>query len=77
MIQRILARARGFHGRVASREQVQIPLGFPQNEQWLDLFLRCGPPGYAITGADGAELSDRWDEALFLKDRVREIWKRG
>jgi len=81
MIQRILARTWGFHGRVASREQVQIPLGFPQNEQWLDLFLRrwgdgftawrdqaaaeeelvfvteLGPPGYAITGADGAELS--------------------
>jgi hypothetical protein len=98
MIQRILARSRGFHGRVASREQVQIPLGFSQHRQWLDLFVRwweegfrmwragarpddelvfvteLGPPWYAITGADGQELSDRWQEALFLKDHVRDIW---
>jgi hypothetical protein len=98
MIQRILARSEGFHGRVASREQVQIPLGFPQHRQWLDLFLRwwedgfrmwrdragpddelvfvneLGPPWYAITGADGHELSDRWEEALLLKDHVRNIW---
>jgi len=46
MIQRILARTWGFHGRVASREQVQIPLGFPQNEQWLDLFLRWWGDGF-------------------------------
>jgi hypothetical protein len=100
MIQRILARSRGFHGRIASREQVQIPIGFPQHRQWLDLFLRwwedgfrlwhdaadpddelifvteLGPPWYAITGADGRELSDRWEEALILKDHVREIWAR-
>ena len=35
-----------------------------------------GPPWYAITGADGRELSDRWEEAVFLKDQVREIWAR-
>jgi hypothetical protein len=29
---------------------------------------------YAITGADGRELSDRWEEALILKDHMREIW---
>ena len=46
MIQRILARSRGFHGRVASREQVQIPLGFPQHRQWLDLFLRWWEEGF-------------------------------
>ena len=99
MIQRILARSYGFHGRVASREQVQIQIGFPQHKQWLDLFLRwwedgfrmraeegeldelifvpeLGPSGYAITGADGDELSDRWEEAIQLKDNVREIWSR-
>ena len=99
MIQRILARSYGFHGRVASREQVQIQIGFPQHKQWLDLFLRwwedgfrmraeegeldelifvpeLGPSGYAITGADGEELSDRWEEAIQLKDSVREIWSR-
>ncbi len=100
MMQRILARTHGFHGRVASREQIQIAIDFPQNRQYVDLFLRwwedgfrmwragadpddelifvteLGPPPYAITGADGQELSDRWDEALQLKDRVREIWAR-
>ena len=35
-----------------------------------------GPPTYAIQGADGQELSDRWEEALMIKDRVREIWSR-
>ena len=29
---------------------------------------------YAMTGADGYELSDRWQEALMIKQRVRQIW---
>jgi len=33
-----------------------------------------GPPDYAITGADGRELSDRWHEALTLARWAREIW---
>ena len=27
-----------------------------------------------MTGPDGYELSDRWQEALLLKERVRAIW---
>jgi hypothetical protein len=101
LIRRILARSGGFHGRVASREQVQIPISFDYHKQWLDLFLgwweegfrlwreqasaddqlvfvtELGPPmWYAITGADGDELSDRWQEALTLKQHAREIWER-
>lgn len=33
-----------------------------------------GSPDYAITDADGKELSDRWTEALLLQRWAREIW---
>lgn len=35
-----------------------------------------GPREYAMTGADGYELSDRWDEAQLLMRMVRELWRR-
>jgi len=34
-----------------------------------------GPPPYAITGADGLELSDRWAEALAIRERVAGLWE--
>jgi sugar phosphate isomerase/epimerase len=98
LIKRILDHSSAFHGRVASREQVQISIAFPQNVQWVELFLgwwdegfrrwrrraqpsetliftvELGPPWYAITGADGEELCDRWEEAVALKDIVSERW---
>lgn len=101
LITRILERAWAFHGRVASREQVQIQIGFPHQRMWVDLFAawweqgfrlwkerapsdatlvftpELGPPQwYAMTGADGRELSDRWEEALQLQTMAREIWQR-
>ena len=100
LIHRILDRSDAFHGRVASREQVQVSLGFPQNRKWLELFLgwweegfrrwrasaeadatciftvELGPPDYAITGPDGRELSDRFADALQLRDLVRGVWDR-
>src|SRR5581483_297819 len=39
LIERVLDRAAALHGRVASREQVQISIDFPQNAGWLELFL--------------------------------------
>ena len=33
-----------------------------------------GPPDYAITDAHGRELSDRWAEALALRDHAQAIW---
>lgn len=96
----ILERCGLFHGRVASREQVQVSISFPHNKLWLDLYtgwwekgfkhfkataakdatltfvVELGPPHYAILGADGNELSDRWAEACQLKDHVRELWER-
>ncbi len=100
-IARLLARSGSFQGRIASRQQIQVPFGFPQYAKWLDLFLgwwdagfrhwrrhgscgsttgvlnflcELGPHEYAMTGPDGCELSDRWAEALILKDHARRLW---
>lgn len=100
-IQAIMRRSRAYHGRVATREQVQIQLSFPHHRQWVDLFAgwwewgfrdwraraapddtlvfttELGPPQwYAITGPDGEELSDRWEEALILRRLALDIWRR-
>jgi hypothetical protein len=99
-IQRILDNSWAFHGRVASREQVQIEIAFPQHDIWLQQFLswweygfrswrgrasdsaslvftcELGPKPYAITGRDGEDTTDRWSEALMLKDRIRQVWNR-
>ena len=98
LIDRILKRSATFQGRIGSREQVQVPLGFPQHSYWEELFsdwwergfrywksrndqnatlnfaCELGPPPYAITGKDGYELSDRWQEGLIIKDRVEKLW---
>jgi hypothetical protein len=100
LIHRILDNSWGIHGRVASREQIQVQLNFPQHRDWVDLFMgwweygirswkkragpdatltflcELGPSPYAITGADGYELSDRWQEALQMKDMIRTLWRR-
>ncbi|MGL4966759.1 MAG: sugar phosphate isomerase/epimerase family protein [Inquilinus sp.] len=100
LIHRILDHAWAFHGRVASREQIQLQISFAHHRDWLDLFMgwweygfqswrrrappdatltflcELGPKEYAMTGPDGAELSDRWQEALLLKDMIRSLWRR-
>ena len=35
LIRRILESSAGLQGRVASREQIQVPLAFPQHENWV------------------------------------------
>ena len=42
----------------------------------LTFLCELGPAPYAITGADGRELSDRWQDALVMKDMVRGLWDR-
>lgn len=99
LIQRILARSDSFQGRVATREQIQVAINFPQHKKWYDQFAmwwgdgfrswrarnpsgtcnflcELGPPEYAITGPDGREISNRWEEALQIRDRVRGIWQK-
>ncbi len=100
LMHRILDHAWGFHGRVASREQVQIQISFPHHKDWVDVFMgwweygfrrwrkrapqdatltflcELGPKEYAMTGPDGYELSDRWEEAKMMKDMIRALWLR-
>lgn len=100
LMHRVMDQCWGFHGRVASREQIQVQLSFPHHAHWLELFMgwweygfrswrrrapkdavltflcELGPKDYAMTGRDGYELSDRWEEAQLLMRLVRELWTR-
>ena len=46
MISRILHRADSFQGRVASRQQIQLQLNFPQHQKWVDLFKGWWQEGF-------------------------------
>ncbi|HEY1723070.1 MAG TPA: sugar phosphate isomerase/epimerase [Magnetospirillaceae bacterium] len=98
LMHRIIDNCWAFHGRVASREQVQVEISFPHHKMWLDIFLgwwdygfkswrrragpddtlafvcELGPKPYAITARDGNDTTDRWQEALRLRDHVRKVW---
>lgn len=41
----------------------------------LIFLCELGPPPYAITDRDRRELSDRWEEALKIREWVRGIWQ--
>jgi len=41
----------------------------------LIFLCELGPPPYAITDRNQRELSDRWDEALQIREWVRDIWR--
>ena len=40
----------------------------------LPFLCELGPPPYAMTDARQKELSDRWEEALKIREWVQEIW---
>ena len=47
-----------------------------RNDENATLIFLCelGPPPYAMTDANQAELSDRWQEALTIRGWIEEIW---
>lgn len=101
LMSRVIERGVAFQGRVASREQVQVALDFPQHQYWVELFKQwwlegmkswrgrkpdnatlnflceLGPAPYAITDAKGMDLSDRWLEALEIKQWAEELWEQS
>jgi sugar phosphate isomerase/epimerase len=44
------------------------------DESAMVFLCELGPPDYAITDAQGRELSDRWQEAALLAQWARELW---
>jgi hypothetical protein len=53
-----------------------IGLWRKRNNKDATLIFLCelGPPPYAMTDANQAELSDRWQEALAIRGWVEQIW---
>jgi hypothetical protein len=47
LMHRIIDNCWGFHGRVASREQIQVQISFPHQREWLDLFMGWWAYGFA------------------------------
>ena len=72
-------------GPAADNEQTRIFAGLWKKvmTRWLetakrgDLFpfrVELGPPGYAILGLDGRELSDRWGQQKLMARLVERLW---
>jgi hypothetical protein len=70
MMRRIVERADMFHGRVATREQIQISISWEYHRPWLDLFLGWWEHGFRSwrerAGAD--------DELVFVTELGPPRW---
>jgi hypothetical protein len=52
-------------------------VGWLRTAQRGDVFpfrVELGPPDYAILGADGREISDRWAQQKAMRDLVERLW---
>lgn len=47
-MQRVLARSDCFQGRVASREQIQVQINFPQHQEWVEQFKTWWAAGISM-----------------------------
>ena len=101
LVKQVLSRCVSIQGRIANREQIQVPMHFAQHQDWIEQFYQwwqwgmmnwlhraeekeptlpfnftceLGPAPYAITDQDQRELSDRWAEALVLKETAQGLW---
>jgi len=45
---RVLARSDSFQGRIATRNQIQVPIAFPQHRDWLETFLGWWREGFRL-----------------------------
>ena len=45
-------------------------------EDTLIFQTELAPPEYAMTGPDGLEMSNRWEESLIMKGWIEDLWKR-
>ncbi len=57
LIQRILRRSWAYHGRVASREQIQLQLSFAHNQVWVEMFRRWWGQGFQLFRESNPESS--------------------
>ena len=48
LISRVLERSDSFQGRVASRQQIQVQLNFPQHKKWVELFKNWWSEGITM-----------------------------
>ena len=69
LIRRIIDRADAFHGRVASREQVQITASWEQNQPWLELFSGWWEEGFRLWHERSAP-----DKDLFFVTELGPPW---